>query len=125
MKMGDMNKNFSRYEFSCPCGCGFDTADYMLVIVVQDVRDHFDERTVISCGCRCKMHNITIGGSLFSQHMYGRAADIVVNNVHPDEVYKYLDKKYKGKFGVGGYNHHTHIDTRSGTPWRETGMISK
>ncbi len=123
--MGNLSKNFSRHEFACKCGCGFDTVDCELIIVVQDVRDHFGKRTNISCGCRCKMHNTMIEGSLFSKHMWGQAADIIVIQTHPNEVYKYLDKKYHSKYGVGGYNHHTHVDVRSGKPWRKTGMNSK
>lgn len=123
--MGDLTKNFSRHEFACKCGCGFNTVDYQLAIALQDVRDYFKKRTTIISGCRCKMHNISIGGELFSLHMWGQAADIVVINTHPQEVFAYLDKKYDGKYGVGGYNHHTHVDVRSGKPWRENGMISK
>ena len=118
--MGDLSKNFSRYEFACPCGCGFDTVDTELLNAVQDVRDHFKKATIIVSGCRCKAYNKAIRGAKNSQHMYGRAADIRVAGVSRPKVQKYLKKKYIGKWGIGSGKTITHIDTRSGSTARWT-----
>ena len=32
--MGDLTKNFSRSEFACKCGCGFDDIDLVLQSVI-------------------------------------------------------------------------------------------
>jgi uncharacterized protein YcbK (DUF882 family) len=111
-------KNFKREEFACQCGCGFDTVDYELANVLDELRDYFANPVTINSGSRCAVHNKAVGGSLKSQHVYGRAADVVVKNVHADLVYKYLEDKYPSKFGIGQYIGRTHIDTRSGSKAR-------
>jgi uncharacterized protein YcbK (DUF882 family) len=112
--MGDLSKNFSRREFECKCGCGFNTVDAELVKVLQVVRDYFKESITITSACRCEKHNNRVGGGKNSQHKLGRAADIVVSNVSPAEVQEYLDSRYPIKYGLGSYSDFTHIDTRSG-----------
>ncbi|MDT8311915.1 MAG: D-Ala-D-Ala carboxypeptidase family metallohydrolase [Methylophaga sp.] len=112
--MGDLSKNFSRHEFACKCGCGFDTADIELVTVLQDVRDHFNRAVTINSGCRCVEYNRQIGGAPDSQHTKCRAADIVVEDTPPRVVHFYLSEQYDGRFGLGRYDSFTHIDTRSG-----------
>ena len=131
--MGDLTRNLSRWEFSCKCGCGFDTVDVELVPVLQDIVDHFsrvldrDCVIIIDSGCRCVEHNETVQKednpnyvpySSKSQHMFGRAADIVIKGVHSHIVYTYVDSKYPNKYGIGRYKRFTHIDTASGPPRR-------
>ena len=105
---------FQREEFACKCGCGFDTVDYELAEVLDDVRRHFDSPVRINSGCRCISHNHRVGGSSHSTHVDGRAADFIVSGIHEDEVADYLETKYPDKYGIGRYNGRTHIDTRSG-----------
>ena len=112
--MGDISKDFNRYEFSCQCGCGFNTVDVELIIVVQDVRDYFGQPVRINSGCRCPKHNAAIGGSKNSQHLFGKAADIVVLGVFAWDVDEYLKDKYPDKYGIGRYSGWTHIDVRAG-----------
>jgi uncharacterized protein YcbK (DUF882 family) len=114
-----LSANFFRSEFACKCGCGFDTVDAELIIVLQDIRDHFNQPVDINCGCRCRVHNNrTPGAGKNSQHLYGRAADIRVSNVQPATVQEYLRGKYPGKYGIGHYYDFTHIDTRTGSAAR-------
>jgi len=108
----EMPKHFSRKEFACECGCGFDTVDYELMIVLEDVREHFKKPVTISSGCRCKKHNQKVNGSLNSLHIIGRAADIQIAGVKPSTVHTYLTSKYPFKYGIGSYPTFTHIDTR-------------
>lgn len=110
MKVG---KHFSRSEFACRCGCGFDTVDVETIQVLDDLREALGEAVYISSGCRCADHNESVGGTEKSQHLRGRGADVIVNNVNPATVYAYLDSTYKEKYGIGRYNDFTHIDTRS------------
>jgi uncharacterized protein YcbK (DUF882 family) len=108
---------FKRSEFACKCGCGFDTVDYELIEVLNDIRTHFKTPVIINSGCRCEDHNRAVGGSSNSQHLYGRAADIVVLDVAPQEVYDFVDSKYFG-LGLGLYSNWVHIDTRTNGPAR-------
>jgi len=118
--MGDFTKNLSRHEFACKCGCGLNTVDFELVNVIQSTVDHFErlEREPlivrIDSGCRCERHNNIIGGAEDSQHLWCRAGDILIHGVAPYRVYDYLDKMYKGRYGIGRYIDFTHIDTASG-----------
>lgn len=113
-------RKFERWEFSCKCGCGFDTVDAELVVVLLDVKKHFNGATVhINSGCRCVKHNRNIGGRYSSYHLLGRAADITVEGHPPLDVYAYLCGKHPHKFGIGLYDDFVHIDTRSVGMWRQ------
>ena len=110
--MGDLTKNFSRHEFECGCGCGFDHISLELVEVLQDVREHFDAPVRVTSACRCEDHNYKVGGAKRSKHLLGIAADIVVSRVVAPEVFSYLDKKYGDRYGLGEYKKFTHVDVR-------------
>lgn len=112
---------FSRAEFTCKCGCGFDTVDAETLRVLEDVRKTFGKPVVITSGCRCPDYNQRIGGAKNSLHARGRAADIVVIDVAPAEVYAFLCAEYPDKYGFGSYATFTHVDTRSGGPARWQG----
>ncbi len=112
--MGDLSQNFSRYEFRCKCGqCDCGTADVELVKVLEQLRAQFGHRKIaITSGHRCAEYNEKVDGWPTSQHLLGRAADIVMDGVEPSYVYEYLDKKYPRNYGIGKYDDFTHIDTR-------------
>ncbi len=113
--MGDISKHLNRYEFACSDGCGLDTVDAELVMVIEDVREHFDAPVVITGGNRCKRQNRKAGGSATSKHLDCQAADFRVEGVHADEVAEYLLRKYPAKYGIGRYIGRTHIDVRPTT----------
>jgi uncharacterized protein YcbK (DUF882 family) len=128
--MGNLTTNLSRSEFACECKCGFDTVDFQLPYILQDVVNHFasieDEEMYIEITGpnRCKKHNTDIGGADDSQHLYARAADFKIffkvsgRQIDPDRVSAYLENKYAGKFGIGRYYNRTHMDTRTNGPAR-------
>ena len=109
---------FSRDEVQCQCGCGYNTVDYELAQELDSIREYFGSPITINSGCRCREYNAKEGGSTNSQHLYGKAVDMVVKGVNANEVYKYLDQVYKGKYGIGKYNGRTHFDVRSGSAAR-------
>ena len=74
--MGDLTQNFSRSEFACKCGCGFDSIDPTLVNMLQDSRNATALTYVLASGCRCKKHNKEVGGKPNSAHLRGNAVDI-------------------------------------------------
>lgn len=109
--MGDLSKNFSRHEFACQCGCGFDTVDAELINVLQDLRDHFGP-VEISGPNRCPVHNREIGGAQGSLHQTGKAADIKIDGTDPQTVFSYLDHNNPQHYGIGLYCNRVHIDVR-------------
>ena len=116
--MGDLSNNFSRHEFTCKCGCGFDTVDTELIAVLQKLRDYFHRPIRINSGCRCEKHNAASGGVSGSQHTLGRAADIVVDGVPPEIVQYRADQIMKDHGGIIVYDNFVHIDTRSKKAYR-------
>lgn len=123
--MGDISANFSRREFACHCGCGFDAVDAELVEVLEVVRQHFGAKIKITSGCRCSDHNTKCGGSPKSQHVFAKAADIQVDGVLPARIAEYLERIYPNKYGIGRYSGWTHIDVRSAKArWDSAGKDS-
>jgi len=110
--MGDLSRNFSRWEFCCDCGCGFDTVDAELLDVLQALRDFFERRVTVTSGCRCVDHNRSESGVPDSQHLIGRAADIVVEGIDAKLVQEWA--RDHGVPGIGCYHTYTHLDARSG-----------
>lgn len=119
--MGDLTEHFSRWEFACKCGCGFDTVDFATVIALEDVRVHFGARVDITSPCRCKPYNAYVGGAEDSQHPLARAEDFTVASVPAHEVQSYLHQRYPNMYGIGSYEDFTHLDTRTNGPARWTG----
>ena len=114
-----ISAHFSREEMACKDGCGFDTADIRLVEVLEAVREHFNAPVIITSGCRCAKHNASVGGSVNSQHKYGRAADFYVQGYDPAEVYEWLDRSFSMELGLGLYKNWLHCDSReSPARWR-------
>lgn len=120
--MGYISKHFTREEFLCKgddChpsatgNCGFDTVDVELLRTLEAVRAYFGKPVIITSGCRCMAHNESEGGSRKSQHLIGRAADIIVQDVDPDDVADWFDSAYPESMGLGRYSTFTHIDSRS------------
>ena len=110
--MSDISRNFSRSEFACKCGCGYDTVDVELIMVVQDLREYYGRPVTINSGCRCEKHNKAEGGEPDSTHLIAKAGDIKVKGISSNKIYAYLDMKYPDKYGIGKYKGRTHIDVR-------------
>lgn len=108
--MSKLNEFFSREEFACKCGCGFDAVDVELLTVLTDVRLEFGPVTITS-GNRCVRHNAVVGGATDSMHTKGMAADFTTP-APAKKVQGFLEKKYPNKYGVGRYTDRTHVDVR-------------
>lgn len=111
--MGDLSKDFSRKEFASSDGSGHDTVDAFLLEVLQDVRNHFAVPVTITSGHRSRELNSKVGGSINSQHLFGRAADFKVRGIPPAMVYKWLDETYGDTISLGLYDSWVHVDTRT------------
>lgn len=84
---------------------------------LEDVRTLLGNKPIhINSGYRTVSRNRAVGGVSSSQHLFGRAADIVVTGMTPAQVYKALDKEWDG--GLGGYSTFTHLDIWTRRRWK-------
>ena len=74
--VGDLTKDFSRSEFACKCGCGFDQIDPRVVDMCQMIRDALGAPIRINSACRCERRNAEAHGVKGSYHTKGLAADL-------------------------------------------------
>jgi uncharacterized protein YcbK (DUF882 family) len=111
-----LTQNFYRDEFACRCGCGFDTVDIRLVEGLQRLRDSLGGAPItINSACRCVEHNRAVGGEANSQHLLGKAADIVVQGYRPGMVANAANTIAEfAQGGIGNYTSFTHLDVRRG-----------
>jgi len=94
--------NFKRDEFVCPCGCGFDDVDPLIVTTLQRLRDEVQRPVVVNSGCRCKSHNAAVNGSKSSQHLKGKAADIKIEGMTSIQIIDVIRRLYlDGEIYVG------------------------
>ena len=120
--MGDLSEHFSRQEFACKCGCGFDTVDYQLVKVLEYIRFICGEKNLfINSGCRCVEYNTRVDGSFNSLHLFGRAGDFIIKGILAEAVQRRVLVKYPDRYGIGSYVNFTHLDTRTIGPARWEG----
>ena len=107
-----LSTNFRVREFACSDGSDPVFVDSELVTALQKIRNHFGVAVTITSAYRTPTHNKQVGGTTFSQHCYGRAADIKVKGVAPKTVAKYAEEILKNRGGIGIYSTFTHIDVR-------------
>ena len=114
MSNGKRCTNFQVKEFRCKDGSDPVFIGCELMDVLQDVRTHFKKGVNVEdhSGFRTPTHNKKVGGSTYSKHMYGIAADFHVVGVAHKTVYDYLNKKYPNKYGIGLYSWGIHVDSR-------------
>jgi uncharacterized protein YcbK (DUF882 family) len=112
--MGDLTLNFSRHEFRCKCNkCDCHTVDFELLTKLQILRDTVRKKIDIISGHRCVPHNSKQpGASPKSQHLFGRAVDIRIDDMRPTQVYELLCKMFPDKYGIGLYSTFVHLDVR-------------
>lgn len=108
-----LSTNFKVKEFACTDGSDPIFIDSELVSVLQKIRAHFGKAVTITSAYRTPGRNKAVGGETYSQHLYGRAADIKVKGVTPKAVAAYAEKLLPAKGGIGIYNTFTHVDVRS------------
>ena len=124
-KRGDktaVTKNFSRYEFDCPCGCGTQMVDPELAEKLQRIRDVVGKKIKITSGYRCLKRNQDAGGGTNSRHRYGMAADwrLEDRSLNPVALGILAVEAGFGGVGIYWYGNYAlvHADTRNAkAPW--------
>ena len=107
-------------ELRCRDGTDTVMVDEALTVALQCIREHFGKAVVITSGYRTAAHNAAVGGAKSSQHLYGRAADIRVQDVSVEDVAAYAESLMPDWGGVGRYpvkagraTGWVHVDTRA------------
>lgn len=121
-------KHFKLAEFHCHCGeCSLLPADGMdpfLLALCDEIRERCGFALKVNSGYRCSYWNTKIKGSLHSQHMLGKAADL-----SPAAPSSARLKKLRAVIellnpvGYGKYTTFCHVDNRAGerkARWDET-----
>jgi uncharacterized protein YcbK (DUF882 family) len=118
--MAKITNNFSLEEFKCKDGS--DIPNNVLPNIIQlaknlqVLRDHLGKSIIINSGYRSSKYNAKIGGVKNSQHVKGKASDIVVKGMTPKEVALVIEGLIEqGKMmqgGLGIYPNFTHYDIR-------------
>jgi uncharacterized protein YcbK (DUF882 family) len=112
-----LTKNFSKSEFECKCGCEMpqDVLDNIKIVAeqLQIVRNKLNKPNEIIGGS----HKIVNGKRIeTSQHVLGKASDIVINGMSPNGVFGFMNKLMALDMiklgGLGQYNTFTHFDIR-------------
>ena len=117
-----LSDNFCVREFACKDGSDSVLISDELVNILQKIRNHFKKPITINSAYRNKTYNKKIGGATYSQHIYGTAADIVVQGVSPEEVAKYAEYLMPKTGGIGLYPTFTHVDVRvARARWKNNG----
>lgn len=107
-----LSANFRVREFACTDGSDPIFIDTDLVAVLQKIRTHFGKAVTITSAYRTPTKNKACGGTAYSQHLYGRAADIKISGITPKKVASYAETLLPNKGGIGIYDTFTHIDVR-------------
>lgn len=117
-----MTKNFKINEFECNCGDCKISADVKNNLIkladqLQILRDKVQKPIKINSAYRCENYNDNVvKGAKHSQHKLGKAADIVINGMTPNDVHELVCEMVElGQInfgGIGKYNTFTHVDIR-------------
>ena len=107
-----LSSNFRVREFRCKDDTDPIFVDSDLVDILQKVRDHFGKAVTITSAFRTASHNKKVGGATYSQHLYGKAADIKVSGVAASVVADFVETLMPSTGGIGRYSTFTHVDVR-------------
>jgi uncharacterized protein YcbK (DUF882 family) len=108
-----LSENFRVREFACTDGSDPIFIDSELVAVLQKIRTRFGKSVTITSAYRTPTKNKACGGSPYSQHLYGKAADVKISGISPKKVAAYAETVLKNKGGIGTYSTFVHVDVRS------------
>jgi len=112
--------NFNKEEFDCADGTQMPIEVFNNVIELAEslevLRAHFNAPVTINSAWRTATYNRRVGGAVNSQHLSGKASDVVVSGVPPEEVANAIEFLIEcglmKEGGVGRYDTFTHYDIR-------------
>ena len=115
-----LSKNFTLPEFASKDGAPTpeNVIDNLRVLAknLQVLRDYVNKPIKIKSGYRSPEHNKKIGGVSRSQHVFGRAADIVISGMTAEQVADTIEELIAAgemqQGGLGRYPNFVHYDIR-------------
>ena len=108
-----LSPHFRLSEFASKDGSDKVLVDDALVDLLEQIRAAAGGAVTINSAYRSPAHNAAVGGVSSSQHLYGRAADIVVEGASPLLVGQMAEHYLDRRGGIGVYQTFTHVDTRT------------
>jgi len=116
----NLSKNFTLDEFASKDGAPTppEVLENLRKLAqnLQVLRDYIGKPIKINSGYRSPAHNAKIKGARNSQHIKGKAADITVTGVTPNQlaaiIFKLIQEKKISEGGVGIYPNFVHYDIR-------------
>ena len=113
--------NFSPQELACR-GTGKFKIHIPTLDKLQQLRRRIGKPIIITSAYRSPEHNRAVGGASRSQHMEGRAFDVMMTNQQPAMFEAAARAEGFTSFGYYQHRDFMHIDTRAipatwGTPW--------
>ena len=111
----NITANFKVKEFACKDGSDTIILHEDFVQKLQQIRNHFGRPVNINSAYRTRSHNKKEGGSSNSYHIKGRAFDLSINGVNPNEMAKYAQSI--GINGIIRYYWGIHVDSRPKKYW--------
>ena len=115
-----LTNNFNKAEFDCKCGCEMPKEVLIniqkLANQLQILRNKVGVSVKINSAYRCIKHNKSIGGVSNSQHVLGKASDVVINGFKAAKTFDLISELINNgdmlQGGLGAYNSFTHYDIR-------------
>lgn len=90
--------------------------DGKLLTLLERIRNHVGKPVHINSGYRSPDYNRTLkNASPHSQHCHGKAADIWVEGVTPQQIADIAECYLGSSGGIGIYKTFTHVDVRDGS----------
>lgn len=121
-----LSPHFALSEMACRDGCGGENDPLIIADlkslcanVLEPLRAKLGTPITVNDGFRCAAHNAAVGGVSDSQHLRGRAADIVVPG-HSPELVAAMAHHIDSVGGIGTYETFVHVDDRP----RSNGVIA-
>ena len=108
-----LSEHFRVREFACKDGSDVVFVSDGLVQVLEAMRMHFANEVIVTSGYRTPAYNKKVGGSAYSRHQYGVAADVTVSGVEPRDAAAYAETLLPGTGCIGLYKSYVHIDLRA------------
>lgn len=105
-------KNFNLTEFASRDTDAQVIVSLKLVDLLQRLRDRIAEPLYINSGYRTVAHNRSVNGATYSQHLYGRAADVWAKGRTVDQLANLA--REIGFTGILRYKTFVHLDVRAG-----------
>lgn len=111
-KRKNVTEHFQVWEFACKDGSNLVLIDEKLADLLEKIRNFFGKKTYINSAFRTESWNDAVGGSRYSKHLAGEAADIWIKDVKPHDIALYADSVLDKTGGIICYTNFVHVDVR-------------